>query len=44
MKNRGISNGHGSSLLFTDAEALKYGYRQGLETLLVHTLNYEYRL
>jgi len=26
----------------SDAQALKYGYQRGLETLVVHTLNYEY--
>jgi len=29
-------------LLKIDIEALKYGYQIGLETLVVHTINYEY--
>jgi len=35
----GILKGLGSKQLFSDAEPLKYGYRLGLETLIVHTLN-----
>jgi hypothetical protein len=32
-----------NNLLFiTDIEALKYGYQIGLDTLVVHTINYEY--
>ena len=37
-----ISDSHGSFLLYIDTEALKYGDQTGLETLIVHTLNYEY--
>jgi len=37
-----IFNGENSMLLKTDIEALKYGYRIGLDTLLVHTINDEY--
>jgi len=36
----GILKGLGSKQLFSDAEPLKYGYRLGLETLIVHTLNW----
>jgi len=31
-----------NTLLKTDVEALKYGYPIGLDTLVVHTINYEY--
>lgn len=35
------TKGHGSFLFFIDTELRKYGYRSGLETLVVHTVNYE---
>ena len=38
-----ISYSADSTLLKTDIEALKYGYQIGLDTLLVHTINYEYQ-
>lgn len=37
-----ISRGHGDLLIYINTEVLKYGYRTGLATLVVHTLNYEY--
>jgi len=37
-----ISDGENNIPLKTDIEALKYGDRIGLDTLLVHTINYEY--
>ena len=37
-----IFNYESSMLKKTDVEALKYGYQIGLETLVVHTINYEY--
>jgi hypothetical protein len=42
VKFNNISKGHGRILYYIDAEELKYGEQTGLETLVVHTLNYEY--
>lgn len=37
-----IFYGENSILFKTDVEALKYGDPIGLDTLVVHTINYEY--
>lgn len=37
-----IFNGENNILFKTDIETLKYGYRIGLDTLLVRTINDEY--
>jgi len=37
-----IPYGVNSILVKTDIEALKYGHPIGLDTLVVHTINYEY--
>jgi len=37
-----IFNDASSKLNITDIDTLKYGYQIGLDTLLVHTINYEY--
>jgi len=36
-------NDESNKLIKTDVETLKYGYQIGLDTLLVHTINYEYQ-
>ena len=42
FKFTSIFYGENSILIKTDIETLKYGYQIGLDTLLVHTINYEY--
>jgi hypothetical protein len=36
------TEGEGSLLVYTDAYVQKYGERTGLDTLVVHTVTYEY--
>lgn len=36
------TNGENNLLYYSDAEAWKYSYRTGLETLVVYTANNEY--
>lgn len=40
-KIRKKARGVGDYLLNTDADVLRYGYRKGLDTLVVHTVNDE---
>lgn len=42
FKFTSILDGENSILNKTDIDTLKYGYQIGLDTLLVHTINYEY--
>ena len=40
----GTTNGEGSNQFDTDTEGLKRGEQTGLETPVVHALNYEYSM
>ena len=40
----GISKSEDKQLIKTDTNALKYGLREGLDNLVVHTLKYEYKM
>ena len=43
-KIKKTTNDHGNLLLIIDAEVLRYRYQIGLETLVVYTMNYEYKI